>query len=200
MHRNDRATHNKTPSVVKELLERMTPDELTMMLRVYDGDIDDDTEQLSAATDDADRMIRYEVSEWFVFKDQTLPSAPDPTSLMSDIAERIAEIYPAGSREWRRACDDVHNSIFEEKGRRRRGRPKDSKSNTPVRYSKAELYEKLDCFISSYFESEGREPTQAQAAKALGLGYEEKLKKMRRGYDDKRHWKTLMREVLSTRK
>ncbi len=150
----------------------------------------------SPATDDRDRLIHWEVDpERFIFKDQNLVGVIDPTSAMSEFADAISKILPAGSTEWRQQCASEFRRLFKQKS----GRPKGRKSSTHIKFSKAELYEKLDNFIK-YFELQEDKLTQAHAAKTLKLGCEKTLQRMRRHYGDKRHWKTLINEVLTARK
>lgn len=147
------------------------------------------------ATDDRDRLIHWEVDpDRFIFKDQNFVGVIDPTSVMSEFADAISKIFPAGSREWRRQCASEFRRLFKLKG----GRPKGRKSDTHIKHSQAELYKKLDSFIR-YSESQGHKLTQAQAAKYLGLGYEKALQRMRRRYSDRRDWKTLVDDVLTAR-
>lgn len=175
-------------------------EELRTLIEEYEQLIADEslnavTVGKAPATDDRDRLIHWEVDpERFIFKDQNLGGVIDQTSVMSEIADAISKMLPAGSKEWRQQCASEFRRLFKQKSGRRKG----TKADAHIKYSKAELYEKLDNLIK-YFELQGNALTQAQAAKTLGLGYEKNLQRMRRHYDDKRHWKTLVNEVLTAR-
>lgn len=91
---------------------------------------------------------------------------------------------------------ELSKNAREKFGIKSAGRPKGSKK-LEVKYSKQVLAFKMSEFINSYFEQEGKEPTQDEAAKALGLGYAKKLYRLLRDYGETRKWTVIVDEVLA---
>ena len=96
-------------------------------------------------------------------------------------------------------ASQASKSVRERFGVKGAGRPKGSK-NQKVKYSKAELAFKVSEFINSYFELEGKEPTQEEAALALGLRYGKKLYRLLKGYGETRDWRAIVEDVLAQAK
>ncbi len=79
------------------------------------------------------------------------------------------------------------------------GRLKGSK-NREIKYSKNELYTKLKTLITSYYEREGKAPSQEAIAKELNLGYAKRLQRLLDEYKETRHWRELVADILAMRK
>ncbi len=84
----------------------------------------------------------------------------------------------------------LSKNVRQKLGIKNAGRPQGSKRKH-IKYSKAKLYKKLEEYIR-----EVEDPTQENAAKALGLGSAKTLKRYRETYGDKRDWRVLVKEIL----
>jgi hypothetical protein len=79
--------------------------------------------------------------------------------------------------------------------RKKAGRSKGAKTRKQPKYSKRELFKRIDKFIIAN-SREGTMPTQNQVAEHLRLHDGKALQRLRRQYDDQRDWRTLRREVM----